>query len=71
MLEYELRLPANGSMVKIATLKPVSAHGFPDLELPRRFLDVGTDFKKGRDMKQVIETSMPLEFSCQNPSEVR
>ena len=71
MFEYELRLPANGAMVKIATLKPSTAHGFPDRDLPRRFLDVGTDFKKGRDMQQAIRTSMPLEFICKDPSEVR
>jgi hypothetical protein len=71
MFEYELRLPANGAMVKIATLKPVNAQGFPDRELPHRFLDVGTDFKKGRDMQHAIQSSMPLEFMCHNPTEVR
>jgi hypothetical protein len=32
---------------------------------------VGADFKKGRDMQHAIQSSMPLEFMCHNPTEVR
>jgi len=67
---YELRLPVNGEMVKIAELMPVlSRSGFPTSYLPSRFLDIGPGFAKGDVLHQARKAG-PIDFSCENPNEV-
>jgi hypothetical protein len=67
---YELRLPTEGDMVKLAKLKPVKLDGFPSSELPENFLDLSADYIIGDEMEDVIENGVPLDFSVESPSEV-
>lgn len=67
---YELRLPTEGEMVKLAKLNPVVMAGFPSSELPSIFLDLSTEYIKGDEMHDVMDNAQPLEFSCEDPAEV-
>jgi len=68
---FELRLPVNGEMMKIASLRPVHTvgQGFPFQELPGRFFDVGPIFAKGGELQKSLE-ALPVEMACDNPDEV-
>lgn len=69
MADYELRLQANGQLVKIATLKPIMVGQFPKEVLPRN-LDIGGTFAKGIELDNVYQSS-PIEFRVENAAEVR
>lgn len=70
MAYYELRLPTEGEMVKLAKLKPLKTDGFPSSDLPETFLDLSTDYIKGNEMLDVVDNGEGLEFMVQDASEV-